>query len=66
MRQCPFTGCGTKIGDEVFACRTHWFSLKSHERGTIKQAYRQYVEDLIDVEKLREIQQKILGDRGTA
>lgn len=66
MRQCPFSGCGLKIGDEIFACRRHWFSLTRQQRGQIKIAYAQYVEGEIGVEKLREIQQKILGDRGTA
>jgi hypothetical protein len=66
MRICPFHGCTETIGDHLFSCVRHWSSLSRQHQQTIRAAYADYVAGNIGVEKLREVQQGILGERGTA
>lgn len=66
MRICPFDGCLEKLADSTFACRRHWYSLTKAERDAIWSAYNSYMANRIGMEELRERQQAILGQRGTA
>lgn len=66
MRTCPFTGCGVKIRDELFACLKHWRSLGPEAKTRINEAYANYLEGTVTIEELRRIQQDVLGPRGTA
>jgi hypothetical protein len=66
MRQCPFDECKATIDDSKFACARHWFQLSQNDRQTIHAAYADYQAGNIDVDKLREVQQEVLGERGTA
>lgn len=66
MRQCPFNDCPAEIGDDLFACRKHWYSLSDAERRRIWWAYREYLKDAMTMEELRAIQQQVLGTRGKA
>lgn len=66
MRTCPFAGCEVTLPDHLFSCKTHWWHLSRPERAQIHAAYDDYLNDRIDMEQLRKIQQEVLGDRGTA
>jgi hypothetical protein len=66
MRKCPFHGCEKRIPDERFACGPHWFSLNSEEKAEIHATYQAYLNEFIGVEELRERQQAVLGERGSA
>ena len=66
MRKCPFNDCEEVIGDHLFACRRHWYSLNLTERQEVYAAYNDYTSDTIGVEELRRKQQEVLGERGTA
>ena len=66
MRKCPFHGCERQIPDSVFACRPHWFSLNKADKTRIHDVYNAYTSDQLTVDELRQAQQEVLGDRGTA
>jgi hypothetical protein len=66
MRMCPFTGCNKNMPDNMFACRSHWFSLNKAEQREIHDAYDDYMAGVIDIERLRDRQQSVLGLRGSA
>lgn len=36
---CPRPGCTKHVPDEMFACRSHWFSLTADLRSAIWRAY---------------------------
>lgn len=66
MRHCPFHRCQASLPDHRFACRTHWFQLQLNERWRLNDAYAAYQRNEIGIERLREIQQEVLGNRGAA
>jgi hypothetical protein len=66
MRTCPFHNCDINIPDDKFACREHWHSLSTDEKRQVIAAYGRYLRNEIGVEELRQIQQKVLGNRGIA
>lgn len=66
MRLCPFNDCVKRLPDHIFACRKHWFALLPCDRWRINDAYAAYQRNEIDIVRLREIQQEVLGNRGQA
>lgn len=66
MRACPFHRCGKKLPDRIFCCGRHWRQIATADRWTITDAYAAYQRGMITITELREIQQKVLGNRGTA
>lgn len=40
MKPCPHPACERRIGDELFACRPHWFSLSAELRTKIWRDFR--------------------------
>lgn len=66
MRHCPFHGCEAFVPDHIFACRKHWYQLLVCDRWKIGDAYAAYKRGELTIEALRELQQKVLGTRGTA
>lgn len=67
MRYCPFNGCGAELPEHLFACRLHWQSMSLSDRQEINDAYTAYMaDDGISLTELRQRQQAVLGDRGTA
>lgn len=39
QHECPYPGCPKRVPDEMFACRSHWFSLPAPMRSAIWRAY---------------------------
>lgn len=39
---CPKLGCPQRVQDEMFACRSHWYSLPQPIRTKIWRAYRKH------------------------
>ncbi len=66
MRKCPFNGCEEELPDTRFSCRLHWYALNLTDRHTIQEAYANYLSHDISLVELRQRQQEVLGDRGTA
>ena len=60
MRVCPFEGCGTRIGDKLFACNPHWRTLSKDQQNVIYRAYRAYLGGGITVDELRATQKEVL------
>jgi hypothetical protein len=40
MSTCPYPECEKEIGETLFACRPHWFSLPAELRAKIWRNYR--------------------------
>ena len=51
MRKCPFNDCEEVIGDHLFACRRHWYSLNLTERQEVYAAYNDYTSATIGGEE---------------
>jgi hypothetical protein len=66
MRTCPFRDCTARIDNATFACLQHWRRLTPREQARLKCAYDDYRDSNIGIEKLREVQQTVLGTRGKA
>lgn len=59
-RVCPFHKCRKLIDPEKFACLNHWRLLSKQEKEDIWEAYNAYQSEIIDPNRLREIQQQVL------
>lgn len=65
-RACPFHGCKRLVKPEFFSCAPHWYSLNKLEQDEIYAAYDAWKRGAIDGPTLRQRQQAVLGERGTA
>lgn len=65
-RICPFHGCGRKIGDSMFACGKHWYSLNRADQMRVHEMYADYTTGKIGIETLRHRQNDVLRSRGSA
>jgi len=61
-RQCPFDGCARRIRPEIFACRSHWFSLNGRQKAAIWSAYEAWKTGNIDGDELRRRQKAVLDE----
>jgi hypothetical protein len=60
MRNCPFTDCGARLDDSIFACGEHWRRLSFVQKQAIHKAYAAYKADEIGIEQLRAVQGQVI------
>lgn len=62
MRECPFTSCKNKVDGSNFCCPKHWNVLDPKYRHKAYQAYMEYLNKTISLEKLVEYQRNIVTE----
>jgi hypothetical protein len=60
IRKCPFYPCKERIEPSKFACPHHWQLLSKNEKDTIWEAFNAYQSDVLNIARLREIQQGVI------
>lgn len=63
-RTCPRDGCTNRIPSEMFACKSHWFSLPADVRRDIWRAYRAWEGEAGTLEQLEAQQARALAHWG--
>lgn len=59
-RKCPFAGCDKDLLPSMPCCARHWLCLSQAEQSRTREAYRDYLREVITYEEMRRVQREVI------